>query len=289
MREMGEGMLRIFARMRDQDLVPPEIKSDLHAFEITLHHRSVFSPKDQEWLNSYSQYGLSRDEQKVVLLGRNGNLLSTNDIMKALAIGDVDEFRKLVERLRRKGIVYNAAGNRRAGIKSRTDRRWSVRPPDQAEQYRSELIQVLRERGAGALDPTALRQVVGKLSPASPYKEKPQESLKLLGLVDERLRPLPVLIALWGSSMAAETKHSPKLRVEDISSGQHTSVGKVRALKTNGYGFIETDDGSVHFFHISDLLDRDDWDRFRIGSVVQFVGGEDPKGPTAKQVQPFVV
>jgi ATP-dependent DNA helicase RecG len=186
MREMGEGMLRIFARMRDQDLVPPEIKSDSSAFELTLHHRSVFSPKDQDWLNAYTQYGLSRDEQRVVLLGRDGRLLSTNDIMQVLSMQDVDEFRKLVEKLRRKGILYNAAGNRRAGVKNRKDRRWAVRPPDQAEQYRTELILILKERASGPLDGPATRLIGDRLSPASPYKEKPQESLKLLGLVDER-------------------------------------------------------------------------------------------------------
>lgn len=78
MREMGEGMLRIFATMRDLDLVPPELEADTSKFAIVLHHRSVFSPKDQEWLLAYGPYNLSRDEQRVVLLGRDGHLLSTN-------------------------------------------------------------------------------------------------------------------------------------------------------------------------------------------------------------------
>src|ERR1019366_3689487 len=99
MREIGEGMLRIFATMRERDLVPPEIKSNSVGFELVLHHRSVFSPKDQEWLNAYAPYALSRDEQRVVLLGRDGSQLSTNQIIKAIGIADVDEFRKLVERL----------------------------------------------------------------------------------------------------------------------------------------------------------------------------------------------
>jgi hypothetical protein len=143
-----------------------------------LHHRSVFSPKDQEWLNAYAPYVLSRDEQRVVLLGRDDSQLSTNEIIKAIGIADVDEFRKLVERLRRKGLLYNAAENRRGGIKKRDDRRWAVRPPDQVEQYRSELIGILRTLGPKTFDGASVRKIVSALSKASPFKERLPESLK---------------------------------------------------------------------------------------------------------------
>src|SRR6185312_12668696 len=102
-----EGMLLIYKTMRDRDLVPPELKSSPNRFEIGLHHRSIFSPKDQEWLGAYAAYNLSRDEQRTVLLGRDGHLLSTNDIVNALGIVDTEEFRKHVERLRKKGILYS--------------------------------------------------------------------------------------------------------------------------------------------------------------------------------------
>lgn len=157
MREMGEGMLRIFSAMKDRDLVPPEIKSDGGNFELTLHHRSVFSPRDQEWLNAYTSYGLSRDEQRVVLLGRDGTLLSTNEIMKVVGIADVDEFRKLVERLRRKGILYKGDTNRRGGIKSRNERRWSIRPPGQVEQYKTELLRLLKDSKSHSVNAQAVR------------------------------------------------------------------------------------------------------------------------------------
>jgi ATP-dependent DNA helicase RecG len=82
MREMGEGMLRIFTTMRDRDLVPPELEADSTKFTIILNHRSVFSPEGQEWLRSYAPYNLSRDEQRTILFGRDGHLLSTSEIMK---------------------------------------------------------------------------------------------------------------------------------------------------------------------------------------------------------------
>lgn len=285
MREMGEGMLRIFARMRAQDLVPPEIRSGSDSFELTLHHRSVFSPRDQEWLNAYSPYGLSRDEQRVVLLGQDERLLSTNEIIKALNIHDVDEFRKLIERLRRKGIIYSGAPRHRAGVKSREDRRWAVRPPDQVEQYRVELMSKLAELGSEQVSGPSARKIASSLSPASPYKENFQESLKLLGLVDERLRPLPALLAVTGKKVQKfpeQTVPSPRNPVNLKTELR----GKVLALKTNGYGFIGITDGNQYFFHIADMIDRAEWTRLQVGGLVDFIPDQGPKGPTAKQVRP---
>lgn len=285
MREMGEGMLRIFARMRDQDLVPPEIESVAQQFALTLHHRSVFSPKDQEWLNAYSQYTLTRDEQRVILLGRDGNKISTNEIMRALNIADVDEFRKLIERLRRKGIIYGATSRHRAGVKSRNDRRWAIRPPDQVDQYRSELITVLRNHAPKVFAQVPSRTAAAQLSDASPFKEKLQESLKLLGLVDERLRPLPSLLLLLGrQSVSPNEARKSRESLRDEEKRHSKTIGKVQAIKTNGYGFIESHDGRLCFFHISDLVDRSYWDRMQVGDEVSFIFDEGPKGTVAHEV-----
>lgn len=286
MREMGEGMLRIFSAMKDRDLVPPEIRSDSGNFELTLHHRSVFSPRDQEWLNAYASYALSRDEQRVVLLGRDGSLLSTNQIMKVVGIADVDEFRKLVERLRRKGILYKGDTNRRGGLKSRNERRWSIRPPDQVEQYKTELLHLLGDSRSSSLNSATARTLKMKLSPASPFKENPTESLKLLGFLDERFRPLPALIAVRGQVAPGVTMNVAKPRPA-LAGVKETSIGKITALKTNGYGFIQGRDGTDYFFHVKDLIDRSDWERIRIGNEVEFIAEPTAKGITAKQVSPI--
>jgi len=284
MREMGEGMLRIFSAMKDRDLVPPEIKSDGGNFELTLHHRSVFSPRDQEWLNAYTSYGLSRDEQRVVLLGRDGTLLSTNEIMKVVGIADVDEFRKLVERLRRKGILYKGDTNRRGGIKSRNERRWSIRPPGQVEQYKTELLRLLKDSKSHSVNAQAVRALKIGLSPSSPFKENPTESLKLLGFLDERFRPLPALMAVWGQVPQPRTISKPRRIPAET---KETSIGKITALKTNGYGFIQAADGADYFFHVKDLTDRSDWDRIRIGNDVEFTPEPTAKGLAAKRVSPI--
>ena len=107
MREMGEGMVRIFSLMREFDLIDPELTSETDFFKVTLHQKSIFAPKDVDWLNGYKDFDLTKNEQRVVLLGRDGHLLSTNEIIKTLCIVDTDDFRALYENMNRKGIIYN--------------------------------------------------------------------------------------------------------------------------------------------------------------------------------------
>ena len=191
-------------------MVPPELDADAAKFDLVLHHKSVFSLKDQEWLQAYSQYNLTRDEQRVILLGKDAHLLSTNEIIKALGIADVDEFRRIVETLRRKGILYTALDRNKtaralrvAGAKREVGR-FAIRPADQTEQYRQELLHVLAGLGEGPyISADEFRTIARSLSSTSPYRENLPDSLKLLGLVDERMRPLPLLLSLWGSAPAA--------------------------------------------------------------------------------------
>lgn len=274
MREMGEGMLRIFSTMRDLDLVAPELIASKAHFDVVLHHRSVFSPKDQEWLTAYSECNLSRDEQRAVLLGRDGHLLSTNEIMKTLGIVDTDQFRLFVEHLRRKGILYNALSSSQTGLalrnvgNKRKVGRFAIRPANQTSQYREELMRTLAALGERArfsnLDLAAVKR---HLSPSSPFNENLAESLKLLGIVDEKMRPLPVLTSLWqaGSTVVRESTlpssadHVPKFH------------GKIQNLKQERkYGFIRDESGADRFFHISNLLDPAEWSRLRRGSAVTF-------------------
>jgi ATP-dependent DNA helicase RecG len=286
MREMGEGMLRIFRTMRDRDLVPPELQADAGKFDIVLHHRSVFSPKDQEWLAAYSQYGLSRDEQRTILLGRDGHHLSMNEITKALGIVDTDEFRKLIEHLRRKGILYNTVRKIAAGSRRRREvGKFAIRPPDQTEQYRQELLGALQKLGPRpVLSVNDLAAVKSQLSTNSPFVEAPHESLKLLGFADERLRPLPSVAVLWKDFVTPVSNSGEKA----IDSGparnaapgpqspsmpptQSRFLGTVARLKTQeGYGFLADARGSDYFFHITSLLNRTDWNGLRVGTRVTF-------------------
>jgi ATP-dependent DNA helicase RecG len=325
MREMGEGMLRIYATMRDRDLAPPELDIDAGRFDLVLHHKSVFSPKDQEWLQAYSLYNLSRDEQRAILLGRDGHLLSTNAIINALGIADVDEFRKVVENLRRKGILYTALDRQKTQKAFRTAKskreigRFAIRPPDQTEQYRQELLRVLAELGERRVFAADdMRTIQISLSPGSPYKENLADSLKLLGLVDERMKPLPLLSAIWSTSGALSGQKKevsvpvPRLRTPLRIPAKRSTRSEIRSAPTHlivapvtvpfsgeqegsvavikyfeEYGFIRCNEAG-YYFRKSDLVDPQDWPFMRFGTVVAFTPVQaraQARVPPAKEVR----
>lgn len=299
-----------------------ELDADATKFDLVLHHKSVFSLKDQEWLQAYSQYNLTRDEQRVILLGKDAHLLSTNEIIKALGIADVDEFRRIVETLRRKGILYTALDRSktlkalRAVRVKREVGRFAIRPADQTEQYRQELLRVLAALGEHSfLGTDEFRSIVRGLSSSSPYRENPGDSLKLLGLVDARMRALPLLLGLWGSSgsVAAvdqrDSRTSPKSGMIPTRPARRyvqrpaprpiepslppaqspsTHEGKVTTLKYfEEYGFIRSGAGDYYFRRL-DLVEPQDWPFLRYGTVVSFDGGTKAiagRHPPAKRVR----
>jgi cold shock CspA family protein len=142
-----------------------------------------------------------------------------------------------------------------------------LRPPDQTEQYRNELYKALSRLGSiSRFMAKDIRAVTWQLSTSSPYRESLSDSLKLLRLVDERMRPLPALTALWQNAHGAVVPQAPS---PPPLSGQLR--GKVVKLKKDdGFGFIRSNQGTDFFFHVSSLVSRSDWDTLRVGAAVSF-------------------
>ncbi|MCY7359183.1 MAG: putative DNA binding domain-containing protein [Rudanella sp.] len=88
MRELGEGMKRIFMLMQDNDLKKPELYSNTNWFTITLHNALVYSPKENDFLRMFDRYNLSKNQKKIVLLGIEGKHLSPKDIHEAMNTKD---------------------------------------------------------------------------------------------------------------------------------------------------------------------------------------------------------
>jgi CspA family cold shock protein len=57
--------------------------------------------------------------------------------------------------------------------------------------------------------------------------------------------------------------------------------GIVSQFGSQGYGFIQGDDGEKYFFHKKEIMDKV---RIRVKSKVKFVAGESEKGPVALNV-----
>jgi len=269
MQEMGEGIRRIFTSVRDFELVDPEIASERNLFIVTLFHKSIFSPRDVQWLESFAEFDLTKDEQRVALLGRDGRLLSTSDIIQTLRIIDTDDFRALYEQLNRKGVIFSAkkvTTGRRRNIP-----RFQIRPPYEAQQYLAELQKALVLTGpTQVFDKNVNRQLRRHLSEGSPYNRNPIWVLQALGYISARRTPLPKMRRLWESQVLPSSTVQP---IETQEKGEWAIGRIVTKFDIKGYAFARTPDGEDHFLHAS-KFSGDDWWKASVGSKVRFQLGE---------------
>lgn len=244
-REMGEGMRRIFRLMKDADLVTPELRSDTGNFSITLFHKSVFSSLDQAWLAGYLPLKLSREEMLVMLSGKSGGLMSPQQLYELLDLHDWDLYRVLFEQLAVKGLIINELSEtqknkaaKRQGLGRRDIPRLRIRQPTEIESYLSELFIVLKSRApTSVIDAKFLQPVLAKLPAQNPYRSTERRLKALLvhlELIDADGKPTPALIKLWQSSSVGERmRQSPSLNdgvssftkaPSDVSNGGAESI-----------------------------------------------------------------
>ena len=110
MRELGEGMRRIYELFKKNELSPPELLSKNDNFVITLHHKSVYTEEQRLWLDEFKNDDLTPEERAIVLLGYDNNVFSPYDIRDAVGIVDTEDYRKLVRSLQDKGILAGKYG-----------------------------------------------------------------------------------------------------------------------------------------------------------------------------------
>ena len=134
MQEMGEGIRRISALMNGHELAPPEIDSIDQSFLIIFSQRNIFSPPEQRWLDAFQEFNLSREEKLIIVLGRSGKLVSTNQIWEALDLVDTEEYRRIIVQLQTKDCWSQQSQKvlchrltRRQGIGRREVPRFAIR------------------------------------------------------------------------------------------------------------------------------------------------------------------
>lgn len=111
MRELGEGMRRIFQLMEEYELSRPTIESKDNNFKVTLYHKSVYSPKENEWLELFKDFKLTNLQKKIVVLGMDNRQISPSDIYKALSTKDRNIYDREVTGLRVNGILEEIITN----------------------------------------------------------------------------------------------------------------------------------------------------------------------------------
>ncbi len=105
MRELGEGMRRMFELMKINELTQPELSSDRNSFCVTLRHNTIYSPAQKLWLDQFESYNLDREQKAIVVLGIGGNIIAPQDIWDSLGIVDTEHYRQLVLSLQQHHIL----------------------------------------------------------------------------------------------------------------------------------------------------------------------------------------
>ena len=207
MQEMGEGIRRISALMNGHELAPPDIESTDHSFLISLSQSNIFSPPEQRWLDAFEAFNLSREEKLIVILGRGGKLISTNQIWQALDIVDTEEYRQIVERLQAKGLLSSQVTGkaattiaRREGVARREVPRFAIRTPDIAERDQREVVEAIVSLGPLSQVRTSdYERIRDGLSSQNIFRStmRIRQLLRLLELATQGGSPTDRLKLLW--------------------------------------------------------------------------------------------
>jgi ATP-dependent DNA helicase RecG len=102
MRELGEGIKRIFELMAQHELQKPKLYSNATWFRVALYHKSVFTEQQQHFFDSFP---LTSNQKKIVVLGMNEREISPDDIFKALSTDNRNIYDEAVTPLRNAGIL----------------------------------------------------------------------------------------------------------------------------------------------------------------------------------------
>jgi len=119
MRELGEGMKRIFQLMEESDLQRPDLHTDSTSFAVTLYHRSVFNAQQLAWLSMFEWARLSKLQQRIVIAGMHDRALAPQDIYRAMNTDDRDTYDREVTQLRKADILVEIRTNPQATQLSR--------------------------------------------------------------------------------------------------------------------------------------------------------------------------
>lgn len=104
-REMGEGIRRMFNVMRSSALAEPEIESETTGFNVTLYHKSLYDPNVKLWLTTFDPHKLTENQLAIIALGYGGKEFSTQDIIDRLGIIDIDQLQQTITPLRKLGLL----------------------------------------------------------------------------------------------------------------------------------------------------------------------------------------
>jgi ATP-dependent DNA helicase RecG len=104
-RELGEGIRRMYELMKSNELVAPKIESPNKSFIVTLFYKHIYTKEEKLWLDNFESLNLSREQKTVIRLGLDSKLISPKQIWDSVGIVDTEYYRQLIESLAKIGIL----------------------------------------------------------------------------------------------------------------------------------------------------------------------------------------
>ena len=144
MRELGEGVPRMFEVMEREGLQPPEFKMEAGAiFTVVLRNTPVYPPETLRWLKQFEEYGLSPNQKRLLAYAHaHGGRFTSRAYQKLVGI-DLYTASRDIKDLIRKGIVrLQRKGGRVYELVHPMEREAPIVPEDFQQ-----MISILREKG----------------------------------------------------------------------------------------------------------------------------------------------
>ena len=66
----------MFKLMEESELEPPKLVSESSSFTVVLENKSVFSTKEEQWLDMFREFNLSSLQKRIVVSGISSKEIS---------------------------------------------------------------------------------------------------------------------------------------------------------------------------------------------------------------------
>ncbi len=110
-RELGEGLKRIFTLLDSQEMERPELLNQNSSFSIVLNNKSIFSATEEAYLNIFKDFEISPLQKRIIILGMKSQEISPFDIYEAMNTTDRDTYDKEVTALRKLEVLKQIRTN----------------------------------------------------------------------------------------------------------------------------------------------------------------------------------
>jgi len=230
MRELGEGMRRIYDLMQKNELAAPELTSNNDSFSITLTNRAMYTPEDNLWLSQFEGLSLDRQMKSIILLGRNGRVFSAANIWDAVGIVDTEDYRKLVEALINMGVLANAIERLTAKRQARS----AKVPFRDFPRYKIEIPEVKAANQAVTIETSSSTKFA---KPKKPSNKVPRSDGKVNSDAASR-----IFLAKIPVDASNENLYDALQSFGEIAD---LKVPRFSASKTKGYAFVLFEDAQA--------------------------------------------